>query len=150
MSSAFKKIMKYSLIFFAIISIFMIFATIESYTYLLGWIAGSLASTLGFCLSFFVIWVFTKSAKTKAYGFIAGFVKIWAVLTFHALYLLTLITINSYFSNGKIWELSISSIVNPINFFTYLFGISLIPIGSFIWAISTRKEGDNAKVCHRI
>ena len=140
MTSVFKKMIRNSIFIYLLINLLMIFLIIKSYTYVLGWAVGSFASMINFVTSYLFIDILSFKIKTKRRGFWLGILKTIFSLLIQAMIVISVISINTYFSNERIFWSGIKAIINPINFYTYLAGISLIPIATIALSLERKKE----------
>lgn len=125
-----KYILKVSLVFFAIV--FLVFAIVSflDYSLLIGFIVGSSISYLNFVLKVLINKNFLKSKKK---AFVSIFIYYIFFFALQTIFIILIIFINSYANNLKFFvERSLIVAFKPINIFTYIFGISLIMISTFI------------------
>lgn len=69
------------------------------------------------------------------------FARIFIVFAFHIVIIISIIAINKAVSGYSINEVSSASVMyNPINIFTYIGGVSIVAISTFIDHISIKKK----------
>lgn len=127
-----KKTLQVALIItFAIAWIFVILLFMNWY-WLVGWLVGCFVTILAFIISVFLVNLSLKKIKTKTLGFWIGWARTFSHLLIHALFFIVVLWINTSISNVPFKVNELIDLVNPVNLFTYLAGLSIITISILI------------------
>ena len=138
--SIMKKILIISLLFF--IGLSLIFLALLSFnsSYFYGWIFSSCISLMGYLFGLYVIKITLKN-KNKNFARIMTYIRIFILYILHIVAIIVLIYINKSQSNLSFWgSRGMHSLYEPINIFTYMGAILVIPISTLIAHLPSRKE----------
>ena len=110
-------------------------------TLVFGWLYGSFVAMLNYFLSLFLFNKLFKNRKNKIKGFLIGAFKFYLSAATQVIFLIILIVVNKRVNGYGLFKGPISTIVEPINLFTYLGGISTLWISIFFTYLIYQKKG---------
>lgn len=104
---------------------------------LVGWLLGCLVTIFAFTISVLLINLSLKKIKTKSLGFWVGWARTFLHLFIHAVFFILVLLINTSINNTAFQIKELNDLINPVNLFTYLAGLSVITISmiivNFLW-----------------
>lgn len=109
----------------------------------IGWIAGCSAAIFTTYLNVFLSKWFLKKIKTKTMGFWIWMLIFQFKLMIHAALFIAIIAICKYYNDETFSSGGISTMYDPINIFTYLFGIGITVTSTLIVNLLHKKGSAN-------
>lgn len=134
-----KQILYISSMFFICIAIVFLGLIPLSTSYVYGWIFSSGISLIGYLFGLWIIEITIKS-KRKRFARVMNYVRIFILYVLHIIAIIILIWVDNNESKLTILgRKGMESLYEPINIFTYIGAIAVIPISTFIAHIPSKK-----------
>lgn len=138
--SIMKKILWIALTFFIVLSLLFLALMPISLSYFYGWIFSSGISLMGYLFGFYVIKIIFKTGN-KNLARIMTYIRVFILYVLHIISIIVLIYINKNQSGLSFWgSRGMDSLYEPINIFTYMGAIIVIPISTLIANLSSKQE----------
>lgn len=139
------KVFKVSIILALIGLVFFLTLIPISYSLSIGWILGAFASLLSYLIAILLIKNFFKKKKNWTIGFWLGWLRFYISIVIHSGIFISVIAINSVANKHGFGQGGLDDMLNPINIFTYIGGISIIFICTIVVQSLSRKEDKHDK-----
>ncbi|MCP4336700.1 MAG: hypothetical protein GY679_02500 [Mycoplasma sp.] len=135
-----KRILKVHLILNFIIIISFAVAAFYNWYLLLGYIVGTIISTISFLFNIFSAKILLSKKRSKKKAIFLGWLRNILYMFWYAIWVILIIWIDSSFQGYKFGSGGVKIILKPIHFITFLFGISVVVISIIIAQISKNKR----------
>lgn len=127
-----KKIVISAMIITLAIALIFVIVAFWDWHLLIGWLCGCLVTIGGFLLNAFLIKILMQKVRTKSAGFWIGWARAFGNLILQGSFFVMVLLINTSVSNRAFQITDLQQLVNPINLFTYLAGLSIIAISIMV------------------